>query len=190
MNGSLKLALVSILYLHKKNDMKYLGMVILAFSLACSNADQANENQVEEQQPIESGLSFFGDTITTDGAMAMSDVVASVNESGSVNAKLQGEIESVCQKKGCWMKMNIEGYDQPVRVTFKDYGFFVPKDGASNWAVIEGIARFDTVSVETLRHYAEDAGKSEEEIMQITEPEYTLAFEASGVAIKEASGEE
>jgi len=36
-----------------------------------------------------------------------------------------------------------------------------------------------------LRHYAEDAGKSEEEIMTITEPEYVLTFTADGVIIQE-----
>ena len=36
-----------------------------------------------------------------------------------------------------------------------------------------------------LRHYAEDAGKTEEEIMTITEPEYVLSFTANGVIIQE-----
>jgi len=37
--------------------------------------------------------------------------------------------------------------------------------------------------VATLRHYAEDAGKSKEEIEKITEPETNLMFLADGVLI-------
>lgn len=40
-----------------------------------------------------------------------------------------------------------------------------------------------TISVETLRHYAEDAKKSPEEVAKITDPKKELAFEAKGVVI-------
>jgi hypothetical protein len=42
----------------------------------------------------------------------------------------------------------------------------------------------DTPAVEDLRHYAEDEGKSKEEIAKITEPLVELAFEAEGVIIQ------
>jgi hypothetical protein len=35
-----------------------------------------------------------------------------------------------------------------------------------------------------LKHYAEDAGKTEKEIAQITEASYKLGFTADGVIIK------
>jgi hypothetical protein len=38
--------------------------------------------------------------------------------------------------------------------------------------------------VETLRHYAEDEGKSKEEIAAITEPVTEYTFEAVGVIIR------
>ena len=41
------------------------------------------------------------------------------------------------------------------------------------------------ISVNELKHYAEDAGKSEEEIAEITEAEKTFAFEADGVLLKQ-----
>jgi hypothetical protein len=71
-----------------------------------------------------------------------------------------------------------------MRVTFKDYGFFMPLNSAGRSLVLSGIAMNDTTSVETLRHYAEDAGKSKEEIEAITEPEVELVFEATGVYIR------
>ena len=37
---------------------------------------------------------------------------------------VRGQVESVCSKKGCWM--TLKSKHETVRVTFKDYGFFVP----------------------------------------------------------------
>jgi hypothetical protein len=48
---------------------------------------------------------------------------------------------------------------------------------------MEGVAFREVLSVEMLRHYAEDGGKSKEEIEKITEPEPRLSFEASGVLV-------
>jgi hypothetical protein len=98
--------------------------------------------------------------------------------------KLKGEIAEVCLEKGCWMTV-ATGDGQTIRVTFKDYGFFVPKDAAGKKTVIEGEAKMETVDVATLKHYAEDAGKSAAEIAAITEPETKLTFVASGVEIEE-----
>ena len=81
--------------------------------------------------------------------------------------------------------MTIEnGNQDPLRVTFKDYGFFVPKSGVENkMATFSGVCMRKEQSVDELRHYAEDEGKSKEEIEAITEPLITYAFEAEGVTI-------
>ena len=51
--------------------------------------------------------------------------------------------------------------------------------------IINGKAFVTEVSVDEQRHYAEDAGKSTEEIAAITKPKRTLSFEADGVLLKE-----
>ena len=76
------------------------------------------------------------------------------------------------------------GDGKEMRVTFKDYEFFVPKDAAGSLAIVEGVASMDTTSVEELKHYLQDAEASQEEIDAVTEPEYNYAFEAIGVIIK------
>ena len=77
--------------------------------------------------------------------------------------------------------------DQPgqpeMRVTFKDYAFFMPKDLAGKHVVVDGYAYVENTPVDVLRHYAEDAGKSKEEIAAITEPKREVSFEAFGVII-------
>ena len=98
------------------------------------------------------------------------------------DTKLEGQILSTCPMKGCWMKMSVER--DTILVRFKDYGFFVPKSGAEGKsAIINGKLSVDTLSVAQLRHYAEDAGKSKDEVSKIIKPEITISFLADGVVI-------
>ena len=69
-------------------------------------------------------------------------------------------------------------------VRFKDYGFFMPLDSKDREVIVEGKAFVTEVSVDDLKHYAEDAGKSAEEIAKITTPKKEFAFEANGVLMK------
>ena len=80
----------------------------------------------------------------------------------SSKVKIEGEILSSCPMKGCWMKISVE--KDTVLVRFKDYGFFVPKNGIEGKStIINGKLSVDTLSIAQLQHYAEDAGKSKEE---------------------------
>ena len=102
----------------------------------------------------------------------------------SSKVKIEGEILSSCPMKGCWMKISVE--KDTVLVRFKDYGFFVPKNGIEGKStIINGKLSVDTLSIAQLQHYAEDAGKSKEEIALISKPEITISFLADGVLIKE-----
>jgi len=102
----------------------------------------------------------------------------------SSKVKIEGEILSSCPMKGCWMRISVE--KDTVLVRFKDYGFFVPKNGIEGKStIINGKLSVDTLSIAQLQHYAEDAGKSKEEIALISKPEITISFLADGVLIKE-----
>jgi len=98
-------------------------------------------------------------------------------------AKFETKVNEVCQTKGCWMRLDLG--DDEVMVKFKDYGFFMPKNIAGKEVIVNGKAFISEVSVEEQRHYAEDAGKSNDEIAAITKVEKTLSFEADGVLLKE-----
>ena len=110
---------------------------------------------------------------------------STVAEATGETIQLTGEIESTCAMKGCWMKVQLTD-GETVRVTFKDYGFFVPTSGAEGKkAIVKGQLSKKEISVETLRHYAEDAGKSEEEVAKITSPKMEYSFVADGVIIED-----
>ena len=69
----------------------------------------------------------------------------------SSKVKIEGEILSSCPKKGCWMKISVE--KDTVLVRFKDYGFFVPKNGIEGKStIINGKLSVDTLSIAQLQH--------------------------------------
>ncbi|WKN33587.1 DUF4920 domain-containing protein [Porifericola rhodea] len=126
----------------------------------------------------------YGKEITEANALLPAELITEMDGKIEQEVKFTAKVNEVCQVKGCWMTLDLENGDE-VRVRFKDYGFFVPKDAGGKTAVVEGRAYVDSVSVATLRHYAEDAGKSEEEIKSITKPEVRLSFIADGVILKD-----
>ena len=125
----------------------------------------------------------YGAEISADGAISTAEFVKQMRSTDSLATKIEAEVITSCIKKGCWMDVKLpEG--EVMKVKFKDYGFFVPTEGLEGKrAVLQGYATKEVTDVATLRHYAEDAGKSEEEIAKITEPEESLFFIADGVLI-------
>ena len=129
--------------------------------------------------------SFFGEQIEDQVTHTYASVYESAQNAAVENVILDGVITQTCAKKGCWMDVKMAEGDT-MMVRFKDYGFFVPKEGAEGLrTVMRGKAKMDAISVDLLRHYAEDAGKSEDEVMAITEPRFVLEFIADGVLIEQ-----
>jgi hypothetical protein len=126
----------------------------------------------------------FGNTINAENAVAYDAVMGMMTTTDSLPLKVTGKVKEVCQKKGCWMTLVSDqpGYPE-MRVTFKDYAFFMPKDLSGKRVVVDGFAYVETTPVDVLRHYAEDAKKSPEEIAAIKEPKREVSFEAAGVLI-------
>ena len=162
------------------NKLILLSVVSLGIFSACGNHKEEAKN---ETAAADTSLQYFGDSLTQDGAIPSTELSAKMQGKDSMTVKLTGPIKEVCQKKGCWMTMDI-GNEKTMQVKFKDYAFFVPKDANGKTVVIEGVAFTDTTSVAELQHYAEDGGKSKEEIAKITEPEIAISFEAHGVILK------
>ena len=125
----------------------------------------------------------FGEKISPDGAKPIAELPKLMAGKDSVQVKLVADVASVCQVKGCWMELPQANGDK-MRVRFKEYAFFVPKDATGKTTIVNGWAKKTTTSVEELRHYAEDAGKSKQEIAAITKPVTGVAFEADGVLMK------
>lgn len=125
-----------------------------------------------------SGVNYesFGEEITDESAMEINDFLVKVSDEESTY-KVKAVIEEVCQMKGCWMTLrNEEGAN--IRVTFKDYGFFVPKDISGSEVIIEGVAAKEVLEEDLAKHYADDSGKEYDESMR-----NAITFVANGVLV-------
>src|SRR5215216_2672944 len=54
---------------------------------------------------------------------------------------VEGRVRRACAKRGCWMELAPSETGAGLRVTFKDYGFFVPVDSAGSTARVEGVVK-------------------------------------------------
>ena len=162
----------------------FLLIAITAFTFSCENSTKKNTEITEESQEIAMNYESFGDEITDAKAMSMDEMInkfASLKPGDTVPVKFKTEVKAVCASKGCWMRLDMG--EEEAMVKFKDYGFFMPKDIAGDNVIVEGLAFVEEMSVEEQRHYAEDAGKSKEEIKTITEPKRTLSVTSNGVLL-------
>lgn len=121
----------------------------------------------------------FGSELTLSEPTALADVMRAPERYAERPILLRGKLADVCQKKGCWTILK-DG-EAHVRVRFKDYGFFLPKDSVGREAWAEGVVTVRTISEKEARHYeAESRGGDPGSIHG---PQREVAFTASGVRI-------
>lgn len=126
---------------------------------------------------------FYGEKVNPEGALALVDVVSKVKGgSDFADVKIVATVKDVCAKKGCWLKLELPQGEE-VMVKMKDYGFFLPLAAKGKKVVIDGEAKLKTTSVAELKHYAEDAKKSQAEIDAIKEPQKEVRVTAKGIVI-------
>lgn len=126
---------------------------------------------------------FYGAKVKAKGAIPLVEVVSQLEKESSMpEAKISAKIVDVCPNKGCWLKLELPDGKQAT-VKMKDYGFFVPLAAKGKTVVIEGQASIKTVSVNELRHFAEDAKKSKAEIEAITQPKTEVNILAKGIVV-------
>lgn len=136
----------------------------------------------QEITPAQPGVTY-GKAITPESAIGMTDLHQKLQADTAFTGKIEGKVVEVCKKKGCFMKLERPS-GEAVMVKFKDYGFFMPQNIVGKTVVLEGVAKVNETSVERLKHFAEDAGKSKEEIAKITEPKKDIVIVAEGVVVK------
>jgi|AntDeeMinimDraft_4_1070355.scaffolds.fasta_scaffold07503_2 hypothetical protein len=178
---------------------KTIPFILLILVFACKDAKEQNEKPSEKQtseetttqkknaQETPEAYASFGKKINTEDTWSTEKFlkqIKNLKSEDTLNVKVKADVQAVCQKKGCWMKLALP-QDENTMVRFKDYGFFVPKDIKGKEVVVSGKAYVNEMSVEDLRHYAKDGGKSKQEIEKITAPKKTYAFMADGVLVKQ-----
>lgn len=129
---------------------------------------------------------WYGEKISATDFVPLQDVAAKLNAGSAEKADVKVKAKSidVCPKKGCWLTLELPN-GETAMVKMKDYGFFLPLAAKGKTVVIDGEVKLKTTSVDELKHYAEDAKKSQAEIDAIKEPKKEVRVTAKGILVVE-----
>lgn len=162
---------------------------IVLMNSSCKNdTDLKPETQVQEDPELIT-FTAVGEEVITEGILSpgeMHSLYQGMAIGDTLGVRLRTTVNSVCKKKGCWMQLELDGGEEAL-VTFRNYEVVVPADIETREVVVQGSAYITKLSVEDQQHFAEDAGKSLEEVRAITQPEITFSFLAEGVLIAPGS---
>ena len=108
---------------------------------------------------------FAAETITRGAAISrdaksvpLTEVLAHPDTYTKNAVVVEGTVTNACERKGCWMQLTADG-KQNVRITFKDYAFFVPLDSKGAKARAEGVTVVKTLSKKEADHLEEEGAK-------------------------------
>jgi hypothetical protein len=122
-------------------------------------AEEAEVISLSEPVAVSEGYAFYGATLPEDKTtISLGELIE--NSEGYLDKEVVVEtrIAKVCQKKGCFF-VATEGAST-ARITFKDYGFFIPTDSGGKDAKVLGVFSRVPVSQEQAEHYAADLGEA------------------------------
>ena len=109
---------------------------------------------------------FAGGTITRGTAIPkdaktvpLATVLASPDDYTKTPVVVEGVITTACERKGCWMQLAPAEGEGSVRVTFKDYGFFIPLDAKGMKARAEGVTTVKKLSKSDVDHLEGEGAK-------------------------------
>ena len=155
--------------------------------IACKENPKKAQNDALPAVAMEETEALYGADFNNETTLSpdqVGDIYKNLKQGDTVNVTFKAPVKAVCKDKGCWMEFEVGGQD-PVMVRFKDYAFFVPKDIENKEVTVNGRAFLSMMSVDELRHLAEDAGENETYINAIDAPERRMSFTAEGVKIPE-----
>jgi hypothetical protein len=100
----------------------------------------------------------YGAALAAATPVALAKVMATPEAFADRIVTVEGQVRKACTRKGCWMEIaDSQQTGTPgCRVTFKNYGFFVPTDAAGSRARVQGKVEVDVLSAAAVRHYEEE----------------------------------
>jgi Domain of unknown function (DUF4920) len=104
------------------------------------------------QSPTDSAVVKRGAPVSAGPAIAVTELVASARSYTARSVIVEGMITRECTEKGCWMQVAPSADANGMRVTFKDYGFFIPQSMVGRRARMEGMTKVTTHSKAAADH--------------------------------------
>ena len=152
------------------------------YTVACLLLAMGTAVAQQSIAPAKAGT-HYGQQIDPDGAISVAELDKALLQQDSYTGKVSGEVVQVCKKKGCFLTLKRDGDNDPIMVRFTDYAYFVPQDIIGKKVILQGRAKVKETSVEWQQHYAEDMGKSKDEIAKINRPKRDISLVADGVLV-------
>lgn len=100
-----------------------------------------------------------GTPVGTATRAELAAVLAAPEQHTTTAVLVEGVIIRSCTSKGCWMQLAPSGNVEGVRVTFKDYAFFIPVNSAGMSARVEGVVELKKHTAAQARHLAEEGAR-------------------------------
>jgi hypothetical protein len=149
----------------------------------CSMQFILSYSQDTDIKPAAKGV-IYGERLTKDDAAVDPSKLESSMTNGSYEGKVTGKVKEVCKAMGCWISLE-KADGTTLKVKSKDHGFFMPQNLVGRTVVVEGVASVKEITEAKRKHYAEDAGKSKEEINKIKGSSKEIEFIANGIEVKD-----
>ncbi len=106
--------------------------------------------------PTPGNPGHFGAVFAIKESKPLSQVLASGKEFKDP-VQISGQVDSVCQKKGCWLV--VKDGEAQARILMKDHAFSVPMDSKGKPVIVEGTIATRTFNEAETKHLEKDAGK-------------------------------
>lgn len=157
-------------------------LLIAVCTLFISTGVMAQDAEVirlsEPVQQTDAYEVFGAEVDTWDTAIELSELINAPEDYTDKVITIETEIAEVCEKKGCFFVANAGS--ESARITFKDYGFFIPTDSKGKTVKLIGNFEVKELTEEEAKHYAEDAGQDPD---KITGPQKEYSIVATSVLV-------
>ena len=138
---------------------RFAPLLLAAAFVSSALAGEAQVIRLSEPVEVTDTYEVFGSSPSQAGMkVSLDDLVADSEQYQGKEVLLETRIAKVCQKKGCFFIAQ-SGADS-VRITFEDYGFFIPTDSGGKTVMLAGVFSRKPVSAEQAAHVAEDLGET------------------------------
>jgi hypothetical protein len=131
--------------------------ITLAVFVLFTQVAVAEVTRLSEPVEVTDDAEVFGAPLDADARSAsLEALLDNPDDYLDTSVRVEARISEVCQKKGCFMIATAG--DKAVRISFRDYSFFVPTDTGGKTVTLTGTLVERVLSEKQAAHFREDAG--------------------------------
>ncbi|HEX8068886.1 MAG TPA: DUF4920 domain-containing protein [Pyrinomonadaceae bacterium] len=169
----------------------FFAVALLVFACALSAAAQGGQQPAavaaaepcndSPQEQLKLPAVKRGQPIADEQRVAFADALKEPQAYAGKQVVIEGVVNRVCKKEGCWMEIAPAKDAASIRVTFKNHAFFVPKDADGSKFRAAGEFTVRKLDKATVEHLVKEDGAQIKTNPDGTADEVT--FVATGVEL-------